>query len=162
MKKDHFILKVRQSRKGFFTAYLMAIIVIIILSYLYLNEHKIEKIPLLISTVFIVLCIKYVEYNILSNWWAITDSTVVQSTGLFNKNIRSVDFPAISDFDIDQAFFKRIFDYGDVNIYLFSPKTKMTIKNINNPEEFFNVLESSLKKWRMRMAGKEEEPKKEK
>lgn len=148
MKKNSFLIKVRSSRKSYFSMYLMALIVIGILFYLYLNDYEINTLSLIVSGLFVLFCIKYVEYLVLSDWWAITNSSIIQSKGIFNKNVREVDFSSISDLDIEQPFIKRIFGYGNVHIRLFLNETCITVKEINNPERFMELLQKKITKKR--------------
>ena len=136
MQKRNFLLKVRRSRKSYFFIYLMILAIVGVLIYLNQIELTIPPLALIISIVSIVLLIKFIEIHRIRDWWAITDSELVQSLGLLNKNIREVGFSSISDMDIHQPFFKRLLNYGDVNIRLFLNETSIKIKDINNPEQF--------------------------
>ena len=66
---------------------------------------------------------------------------MIQSTGIFNKNVREIDFSSISDLDLDQSFFKRFLNYGNVNVRLFLNETSIKIHDISNPEEFIETLQ---------------------
>ena len=136
MQKRNFLLKVRRSRKGYFLVYLMILIVFGVLFYLKRRELTIPTPTLIISIVFILLLIKFTEIHRIKDWWAITDSALVQSLGLINKNVREVSFSSISDMDVSKPIFKRLLNYGDVNVRLFLNETSIKINDINKPEQF--------------------------
>jgi len=141
MQKRKYLIKVRRSRKTYFLIYLMDFILISLWGYLYYNGHALNRIALIISAIFIFFTIKLTELHRFKDWWAITSNSFIQSTGIFDKNVREVDFSSISDLDLDQPFFKRILNYGDINVRLFLNETSIKIKNINKPREFIEELQ---------------------
>lgn len=149
MAKKHFLLKVRCSRKKFLFFYIMVIIIASMLIYFAgIKGIKLNTFTWTTSLLFIYLGIKYPEYHRLKDWWAVTDTSLIQSLGLFNKNVREVDFSSISDLDLEQVLFKRILNYGNVNVRLFLNETSIAIKDINNPSKFIEELQSIIAKQR--------------
>jgi len=136
MQKKKFLLKVKRSRKTYFLVYLMILIIIGVLVYFKRNGLIIPTFTLIISIGFVIILIKFTEIHRIKDWWAITDSALIQSLGLLNKNVREVSFSSISDMDISKPFFKRFLNYGDVNIRLFLNETSIKIKDISNPTQF--------------------------
>ena len=136
MQKKEFLFKVRRSRKSYSLIYFMILIILGVLYYFKQGGLTIPSVTLIISIIFIVLLIKFTEIHRLKDWWAITNSALIQSLGLLNKNVREVGFSSISDMDINKPFFKRLLNYGDVNIRLFLNETSIKIKDISNPEQF--------------------------
>ena len=141
MQKGRYLVKVKRSRKSYFLVYLMVGIVLFLLSYLYFNGNPPTKVAWIISIAFIYFAIKFTEIHRFKDWWAITDNSLVQSTGIFNKNVGEIDFSSISDLDLDQSFFKRFLNYGNVNVRLFLNETSINIADINKPEEFIEELQ---------------------
>jgi membrane protein YdbS with pleckstrin-like domain len=148
MKKRKYLIKVRKSRKSFFILYLMMFFVLGFLAYLWLNGNGPEKIALISGIIFIILLIKYIEISVWKDWWAITENSLIQSTGILDKNVREIDFSSISDLDLDQAFFKRVLNYGNVNVRLFINETSIKIININKPRQFIDELQRLISKSR--------------
>ena len=149
MQKRNFLLKVRRSRKIYLLVYLMIFIVIGVLIYFNRSGLTIPKFALIISLAFILILVKWTEIHRMKDWWGITDSELVQSLGLLNKNVREVGFPSISDMDVHKPFLKRLLNYGDVNIRLFLNETSIKIKDINKPEQFvedFQLIMSQNRK----------------
>lgn len=146
MAKRKYLLKVRRSRKAYIPIYLMNLFIIFLLIFLNAKGYTIERSTLIFSIVFVILCVKITEIHRIRDWWAITDSSFIQSTGIFNKNVREVDFSSISDLDLDQHLLKRIFRYGDVNVRLFLNETSIKIKSINKPGEFIEELQKVMSK----------------
>ena len=114
----------------------MVLIVAGVLIYFKKNGLDIPKLTLIISLVFIFILIKSVEIHRIKDWWGVTDSALIQSLGLLDKNVREVGFSSISDMDVCKPLFKRFLNYGDVNVRLFLNETSIKIKDINNPEQF--------------------------
>ncbi len=140
MRKDKYLLKVRRSRKTYFLIYLMIFIVAFSCIYLYYLGYEIGSSVQIISIVFIVIFIKITEIHRLRDWWGVTNSSLVQSKGILNKNVREVDFSSISDLDLNQPFFKRLLNYGDVNVRLFLNETSICIEGISRPNKFIENL----------------------
>ena len=127
----------------------MIFITIGVLVYFKKSGLTIPTLTLIISIIFIILIIKVIEIHRMKDWWAITNSALIQSLGLLNKNVREVGFSSISDMDIDKPFFKRFLNYGDVNVRLFLNETSINIKNISNPDQFvedFQIIISQNRK----------------
>ena len=142
MKKGQkILLKVKKTRKAYFFLYLMAVIVAGTLFYLYLNGYEISQFVLVISGVFIVGIIFLIEIMHAREWWAITESSLIHSISILNKNVREVSFSSISDLDLDKPLHKRILGFGNVNIRVFLNETTIRVKNINNPERFINLIQ---------------------
>ncbi|MBN2880435.1 PH domain-containing protein [Candidatus Woesearchaeota archaeon] len=147
MAKKKFLLKVRCSRKKFLIFYIMIITIISMLIYFSLYKGiKLNTFTWITSAIFIYFAIKYPEYHRLKDWWGVTETSLVQSLGLFNKNVREVDFASISDLDLEQVLFKRFLNYGNVNVRLFLNETSISIKDINNPSKFIEDLQSIISK----------------
>lgn len=145
-KKRNYLLKVRRSRKSYSLMYFSALIIIGIMIYLLLKGYSLNWQIILAGILVVFFIVKFAEVHRLKDWWAISDSSVVQSLGIFSKNIRSVDFSSISDLDLTQSIHKRILNYGDVNLRLFLNETSLCVNNINNPEGFINFLEDTMSK----------------
>jgi len=141
MQKKKYLIKVRRSRRSFLILYLMIIAIIILLFYLYYTGNNPSLFALIISIIFIKILINYTEIQRWKNWWAITNTSLIQSTGIFNKNVREIDFSSISDLDLDQSFFKRVLNYGNVNVRLFLNETSIKIIDISEPREFIEELQ---------------------
>jgi len=141
MKKREYLIKVKKSRKSYFLLYLMVIFILSLIGYLFYKGYSINKLALIISFVFAFLILKFTEIDRFKDWWAITESSLVQSKGIFNKNVREIDFSSISDLDLDQTFFKRILNYGNINVRLFLNETSIKIVDITRPKEFIEEFQ---------------------
>lgn len=153
MAKRKYLMKVRKSRRSFLGIYLMVLIVIFFMGYINYIGIKPSTTAWVVSIAFIYFSVKYIEYTRIKDWWAITERSIVQSQGLFNKNIREIDFSSISDLDLEQAFFKRILNYGNVNVRLFLNETSIKIINITRPERFIEKLQSLINENRRKKDG---------
>ena len=144
MPKREYLIRVRRSRKTYFLIYLMVLFILFYLGYLHYNGNTPSKTALIVSGIFILLSIKIIELHRFKDWWAVTDSSLIQSKGILDKNVREIDFSSISDLDVDQPFFKRILNYGDVNVRLFLNETSIKIVNINKPRRFITELQKIM------------------
>jgi len=94
--------------------------------------------------VFILGSLKMTEIHRLSNKYHIGNMHFIHIKGILNKISRSLDFFAISDLDVSQTAWQRILGYGDVNVRLFSKDSTSTIKNINKPHRFAEILKERM------------------
>ncbi len=142
--KSRYLIKVRRSRKTYFLLYTMILAVFGIIFYLMYRGYPIKLNTWMIAGGFSIILIIFSEIHRIRDWWAVTEHSFVQSKGLLSKNIREVDFSSISDLDLDQHFFKRIINYGNVNVRLFLNETNICIKDIDRPEDFIKDLQSII------------------
>jgi hypothetical protein len=152
-----YLIKVRRSRKNYLWIYMMILIIVGLRIYIRSINGSLDKITIYIALVFIIFLLKFVEIHRIKDWWAVTDSSIIQSTGLLSKNLRSIDFNSISDLDLDQSLYKRILNYGDVNVRLFLNDTSVSIKDINSPGDFIKQLQDIMSKRRSKSHGFKEE-----
>lgn len=145
MTKEKISLKIYRSRKSCIFYYLLIFIAIVI--FFFLREHKMLSYEIAIAIViFILFILILTEILVVLNWWAITDSFLIENRGILSKKIREIDFNTISDMDISQSVFERILGYGTVNIRKFLNEKSISISNINNPDVFLNILQDAIKK----------------
>jgi membrane protein YdbS with pleckstrin-like domain len=144
MKKEKFLLKVKRSRKAYLILYLMMLFIIFLIVFLYYQGYSLNKLALISAIIFIIFIIKFIEVHRFREWWAISSTSLIQSTGIFNKNVREIGFSSISDLDLDQPFFKRILSYGNVNVRLFLNETSIKIVDISKPEYFIEELQKLI------------------
>ena len=148
MKKEQILLKVFRSRKAYLSYYLFIAIIIGVLIFLYSSQGRVDSKILIVSAVFIAIVIKVIEINRIRDWWAITDSTLIESKSILNKNVREIDFNSIADIDLDQEWYKRILGYGTVNIRKFLNEKSIIVCDINEPVKFINILQEAIQKRR--------------
>jgi uncharacterized membrane protein YdbT with pleckstrin-like domain len=122
----------------------MVLAIIFLMGYIYFVGNILNPVALIVSLIFILFAIKLTELHRFKDWWAITNNSLIQSTGIFNKNVREIDFSSISDLDLDQPFLKRIMNYGNVNVRLFLNETSIKIIDINRPRKFIEELQGLM------------------
>jgi hypothetical protein len=145
-KRGKYLLRVRKSRKSYFPFYIMVFIVFFSLLYLYQEGYELTSEVLTISLVFILGIFLLVEVLHRREWWAITETALIHSISILNKNVREVGFSSISDMDLDKPLYKRFLGYGNVNIRIFLNETTIRVKNINSPEKFIKLLQDLISK----------------
>jgi membrane protein YdbS with pleckstrin-like domain len=145
-KSKNYLLKVKKSRKSYLFIYFLAIIVLFSLFYLNREGYEITSSVLVASLVFIVGIFFVTEVLHRREWWAITETALIHSISILNKNVREVGFSSISDMDLDKPLYKRFLGYGNVNIRIFLNETTIRVKNINSPEKFIKLLQDLISK----------------
>lgn len=143
-KKKNNSIKIRSSRRVYIPFYVMVIFIILFILIIKITGKELNSIALVLLIVFIVLVFKLTEIHRLSNFYSIGENSLICSKGIFTKNIKRIDYFGISDINIDQGVFQRLFDYGNVIVSLFSADDATMIKNINNPEELARKIEKAI------------------
>lgn len=150
MKEKEYLMKVHRSRTSYFFIYFIMLIIIL---FLIIFNNFISHLLISISFALIVFSILIIEVHRLREWWAITNSSLIHSFSILNKNVREVGFSSISDLDLDQPLFDRIMHHGTVNVRLFLNETSIKITDIHNPIDFIECLQEKVIKERMKRDG---------
>lgn len=146
MKKEKLIMKVYRSRKSYFLYYLLILLTLFVVSYLYYKGYEFTPLKLILIGAFVLILIKFIEIHRIRDWWGITEDSFIESKSILNKNVREIEFNSISDIDLDQPLYKRLLGYGTINLRKILNEASITIKDINNPEEFIEVIQEAIKK----------------
>jgi uncharacterized membrane protein YdbT with pleckstrin-like domain len=144
MLKEKILLKVHRSRKPYMIYYVMILALLGYIGYSYYMNNPVSNKFLIISFISILLIIKLTEIHRIRDWWAITEGSFIESKSILNRNIREIDFHTIADISLDQPLFKRIFNYGTVEIRKLIEEKSIVIPNINKPEKFINILRDAI------------------
>lgn len=144
MGKEKYIVKTKRSRKSYIWIYVLMVVGLIYVLYYHFFVNGLENYQIIIGIVILLFAFKFTEYHRFREWWGMNDNALVESKGIFNKTLRSVNFIAISDFDVSQHFLKRIFGYGNINVRLYSDEANFKIKNINHPGDFAEILQEKM------------------
>lgn len=147
-KRDKNSLSVRNSRKIYVPIYFMITALLIVIIVVYFSGRPLTYFSIALAILFSYFAIKSTEIHRLTNKYEVNSPTLIHTTGLFNKNERRVDLFAVSDVDVLQTLWQRIWRYGDVRVRLFSAESTTLIKNINNPQQFARFLEGEMLKLR--------------
>lgn len=141
-------LTLRNSRKIYIPIYIMVLILLSVILWIYFSGKPLTYFSIALVILFSYFAIKSTEIHRLTNKYEIKSPTLIHTTGLFNKNERRVDLFAVSDADVLQNLWQRIWRYGDVRVRLFSAESTTIIRNINNPQQFASFLEGEMLKLR--------------
>lgn len=136
-------LKIKSTRKVYIPFYFMIIIILGFIFFIKITGRELNKTALILMIVFIVLILKLTEIHRFSNSYEIGDSSLICSKGILTKNIKRIDYFAISDINVHQGLLQRLLGFGDVIVSLFSFDEATKIKNINNPEELALKIEKA-------------------
>lgn len=147
-KREKDVLRTRTSRKLYLPFYFMIFFLILVLVFLKFRGYKLSNLALIIVGIFIFLIFKFTEIHRICTLYEVNPEALVHTSGIFNKVSKHVDFFAISDIDVSQKFWQRLFNFGDVNIRLFSRESTTAVKNISKPYKFADFLEKSISRKR--------------
>ena len=77
-------------------------------------------------------------------WWnnqyVVTNRRVIQTNGVFNKNVIDSSLEKVNDVKMEQSFFRRVFDYGDVEILTASELAVNRFTWIEKPVRFKTAM----------------------
>lgn len=143
---------VRNSRKLYIPVYFMIITLICLIVIIRVEDLPLNKAALIAAIVFILIGIKFTEVHRLGNKYRIDFRSLIHTKGYFNIVSRKVDLLAVSDIDVSQTLWQRLWGYGDVNVRMFSKDSNTSVKNINNPDLFASMLQKKMRGRRVREA----------
>ena len=136
------IFKVRNSRKLYAPFYMMIIVLLGVLVYIQYTGKPLNDMAFKMVLAFSVALIIATEIHRFGNLYEINDKSIIHTTGYFNILSKRVEFGAISDIDILQGPWQRIFKFGHITLFKFAEGP--TLKNINRPKDFVNYLEEKM------------------
>lgn len=131
-------LRVRNSRKLYLPFYVMVAILIVMVIYIKFSGRPLHNIAFKSALLFFALVIIATEIHRLGNSYELTNDSIIHKKGYFTFTSKRIEFGAISDCDVRQTLWQRLFSYGNVEVHRFSEIT--IIKNINNPSLFLDFL----------------------
>jgi uncharacterized membrane protein YdbT with pleckstrin-like domain len=77
-------------------------------------------------------------------WWnnqyVVTNRRVIQIRGVFNKNVTDSSLEKVNDVKMEQSFFGRMFDYGDIEILTASELGASRFAWIEKPVRFKTAM----------------------
>lgn len=144
MNKRNFLIKVKATRESYFPIYLMMLTILLTIMYLFLNGYEVSNTILISAIIFIILLVKVVEIHRQRDWWALTESNLVESKSILNKNLREIDYSSISGLELDQPLYKRMLNYGTIVVRMHLNGAPIFINNIKNPEEFLRKAQKII------------------
>ena len=136
------VLKVRNSRKIYIPLYFMIIVLLIVIIYIKISGRLLDDIAFKFAMAFIMAVLIATELHRLGNSYEITNNSIVLKNGYFTIISKRIEYGAISDIDVKQNLWQRIFSYGNIQIFKFSEKS--VIRNINKPFIFVDFLSKKM------------------
>jgi|SRR6056297_2952064 len=146
--KENILLKVSTTRKYYLPFYLLIILLAGFMIYLDIKGITLSWVSIVGFLVFFFLVLNFTEVHRMSSVFKITPHHISCTYGILNKNIKRIDYFAISDIYKKQNFWQWLFFYGDVNISLYSSEATTRIRNINRPSRFVEIVENAIKRAR--------------
>jgi len=134
------------SRKLYLPVYLMIIILIAIISFIKFNDYNLNNWAFIGAIIFIMLGIVSTEIHRNTISYKLSPNSLIIKTGIFSRKVKNISMESISDTAVIQTFWQRLLLYGDVRISLFSKESRTSMKSINNPSKFSEMLEDAISK----------------
>ena len=134
--------RTRNSRKVYIPIYLMIIILLGLITYIKITNKPDNPNAVYSAVLFSFLLILGTEIHRLGNLYEITATALIHKKGYFTTIAKRIEFGAISDIDIRQNIWQKIFGFGNVLIYKFSEES--SLKNIDNPSLFVEYLDRNM------------------
>jgi len=144
MKKEEDKLKIRSSRKAYIPVYFMMLVLALIIIYILNSGKPLNDLAFKLASVFAVVIFIATEIHRLGNSYEINNNSIIHRSGYLNITSKRLEFGAISDSDVQQSIWQRLFSYGNVEIHLFSKENKTIVKNINHPYRFVDFLQRTM------------------
>lgn len=152
MKKEQLeerdIMVLRKSRRSFLLEYGCALVLLILLALLRLKHVKISQSVVYLVLVLAFLFLASAEISRLAHRGKVTSSKLVIINGLIKQSKKHIYLGSISDIDVKQSFFQRIFNYGKIHIKSMSGEGSLEIKDIANPGEKMEEIEEIIEKYK--------------
>ena len=136
-------LRIRNTRKVYLPFYMMVFVLIIFITYIKSSGMPLNNTALVLALAFSIAVLIATEIHRLGNAYEIEENSIVHKHGYFSIISKRIEFGAISDVDVKQNLWQRMFLFGDVQIFKFSEKS--IIKNIDKPFYFVSFLEKKMR-----------------
>lgn len=128
----------------------MIFILILTITIIKISGKELNKFALEIVLAFSATLIMFTEIHRFINLYEINQNSLIHSKGIFVKKTKRVDLLSISDADSKQNPWQRLFNYGNVNVNLFSGDSAVPVKYIHSPTKFVDFLEEKTSKKRVK------------
>lgn len=145
-KEEGILMRVRPTRKYYLPFYIMSVFLAGLLIYLDIIGITVSWVSIMGFLVFFFFGLNFTEIHRKNSVFKITPNHISCTYGIFNKNIKKIDYIAISDIYIKQNFWQWMLCYGDVQISLYSEDTSTRMRNINKPSKLVETVEDMMKK----------------
>jgi uncharacterized membrane protein YdbT with pleckstrin-like domain len=147
-KEDEEILKVSNTRKVYVPFYCMMIILVGALLYILYEGKEVNTFALKLVLGFCVFVFVATEIHRIYNSYEVNNHSVVHKKGIFSITSKRLEFGAISDSDVRQTLWQRLWGFGDVEIHLFSRENTTAIRDIDKPYNFVAFLQKKMRAFR--------------
>ncbi len=147
-KEEQEILKVSNSRKLYIPFYLMVIILLGAIAYIKYENKPLNDVALKLVLGFCAFVFLATEIHRLGSSYEVNNHSLIHRKGYFSISSKRLEFGAISDCDVRQNLWQRIWNYGDVEVHLFSRENTTLVKYIDKPYVFVEFLQKKMRRVR--------------
>lgn len=134
----------RVSRKVYWKVYLFLFVCLAFIIASYAYGISPGKYALIGFGVVFVIGMRASEAHRLKNSYKITHHHLLHSHGIISRRVKKILLSSVGDFEVNQTFFQRLFNLGDIQIYHYGNEHIIKISNIPRPHEFADFLQEKL------------------
>lgn len=117
----------------------IAVIVVMVTLVVVYSQVKLAAVGYVLLLIPLIGMVRdYIDW--FSREYIITNFRVVQVSGIFNKNVIDSSLEKVNDVKMEQSFFGRIFNFGDVEILTASELGVNLFRHIGDPVHFKTAM----------------------
>jgi hypothetical protein len=143
-KNERILLKTRQHWFILFSSIALEILLIVILIAALIAAAVMTTSPLVTFGFVLVLIPLGGMLRDITIWYnrqyIVTNRRVIQLSGIFSKDVVDSSLEKVNDVKMNQSFFGRLFDYGDIEILTASETGANTFSRIGDPVKFKTAM----------------------
>jgi len=124
----------------------MIVVLFCVIIYIQIVGKPLNPFTFELVIIFTVVTLIATEIHRLGNAYEIHEHSIVHKKGYLRIRSKRIEFSALSDLDVEQTLWQRIFSFGDIQLYKFSDGP--VLKNLNNPHHFVDLIEKEVIKRR--------------
>ena len=149
-ENEHILLRARKHWSVLFgniVLEIFLIIALIVISFLLLPLVAFPVMPLGLILAFVPLIGMVRDFLIWYNrQYIVTNRRVIQSAGVFSKDVVDSSLEKVNDVKLSQSFWGRMFDYGDIEILTASEVGANVFRSIGEPIKFKTAMLNAKEK----------------
>jgi uncharacterized membrane protein YdbT with pleckstrin-like domain len=150
-KEEQDVLKASNSRKVYIPFYFMILVLLGAIIYIKYMHRPLNDIAIKLVLAFCTFIFLATEIHRYGSSYEINNHSLIHRSGYFSISSKRLEFGAISDSDVRQTFWQRIWNYGDVEVHLFSRENTTCVKDVDRPYVFVEFLQKKMRRFRGRM-----------
>jgi membrane protein YdbS with pleckstrin-like domain len=124
----------------------MIVVLFVAIAYIQYTGRPLSDLAFNLVLLFTVVMLIGTEIHRLGNRYEIHENSIIHSQGYFKIRSKRIEFGALSDIDVEQTPWQRIFNFGDIILFKFAEGP--TLKHLNKPHDFADTIEKEIARLR--------------